>query len=167
MIASCDLKERIIRIHKSITGTSRYPFILAHELGHFYLHYDLGISQKEYELFTDSKYSFRLGRYELNNKRNWIEWQANQFASSLLMPEDSIFSRMYSFQRKIGISRASKMYIDNQPVNIKDFRLTIAHLASEFRVTKTNIIYRLNDLELIEYDDKVRTIGQIIMSYGK
>ena len=58
---------------------ARNNFTLAHELGHYYLHYMLNDNSKE--LVKKSSISF------LRRDSNLLEWQANWFASGFLMPE--------------------------------------------------------------------------------
>jgi len=52
----------------------RRRFTMAHELGHFVFHRELGIDFEDTALFRDGE-------------SNTLEWDANKFASELLMPE--------------------------------------------------------------------------------
>lgn len=79
----------------AINGNGRDRFTIAHELGHFLMH------SAEDIVFTRS--DVKLKPYEDS------EWQANTFASELLMPdyliteEDTVFTLMSRF----GVSRAA------------------------------------------------------------
>lgn len=64
-----------------VTSSRRDRFTIAHELGHYFLHY----------LHPKREDGAAFGRGE----RNDIETQANVFASSLLMPEET-FRRTYT-----------------------------------------------------------------------
>lgn len=66
----------IISINSNINYAPRINFIIAHEIGHFILHKELGI------LFSDTVKS--LSEWY---KKGPHEQQANEFASELLMPE--------------------------------------------------------------------------------
>lgn len=146
-----DIKKHKISIDKFLLGTDRFSFMLAHELGHFVLHSNLKINQQIYDNFEDSEYDFITDKYILNNYKNWIEWQANQFASSLIMPSQSFISCLSSYQYSIGISKYGHIYLDDQPINKQDFARIIEFMSKFYETTKTSVIYRLEELNLITY----------------
>lgn len=151
-----DSQNKIIKVDKNILNTNRFAFVLAHELGHFLLHRDLKIYQQLYNKFQDSEYSFSSNRYLLNNYKNWIEWQANEFAASFLIPTISLYSRLIFIQKSFGISKSGHIYLDEQPVNKRDFGQVTNYLADFFNTTPTSIIYRLENLDLISYNTNSR-----------
>lgn len=61
---------------------NRQRFTIAHELGHYFLH------RHEGSIFTDEIF-FR-SMYFGNEKKQKMEWQANEFAASILMPRKEI-----------------------------------------------------------------------------
>lgn len=144
-----DLSNQKILINNSIIDTIQYPFVLAHEIGHYVLHSNLKINQTIYNNFKDIQFSFFEQSYGIRNEKNWIEWQANCFASCLLMPKKSILLRLVAIQKELGISKQGSIYLDNQNCNKKDFREIIKYLSDFFGVGKISIEYRLNDLGLI------------------
>lgn len=144
-----DNKEKRIVIKDEILDTRRYPFILAHEIGHYFLHSNLKINQSIYNNFTDSKYNFLLNKHELKNPKQWIEWQANYFASCLLMPKIIVLKHLLSFQIKEGVRNKGQVFLDNQKVNIALFYQTIDYLSKKLRVSNKNVIYRMRDLGII------------------
>jgi Zn-dependent peptidase ImmA (M78 family) len=79
------------------------------------------MNQKVYESFKDSDYNFRTGKHDLKNDKNWIEWQANQFAASLILPSISFQVRLISYQAREGISHRGRVYVDHQRINQIDF----------------------------------------------
>ncbi|MFK7983325.1 MAG: restriction endonuclease [Saprospiraceae bacterium] len=149
-----DNQSKSIITKKEIQGTSRYPFVLTHEIGHFFLHSNLRINKNTYNNFKDSEFSFLYDKYELKNPKHWIEWQANYFASCLLMPEFLILSHLIKFQVEEGIRNKGQIFVDNQEVNQLLFRKTIGYLALKLKVAKINVIYRLKDLGIIIYAKK-------------
>ena len=162
ILSYCSFVEKKIVIDKSINKTNRYKFTLAHEIGHFILHNKLQIDQNAYEKSTDSQQSFRLDRYILKNDRNWVEWQANQFAASLIMPEKIIFHHFSAIQDSIGLRPGSKLYVDEQKCNRNSFYLIVGKLSKIFQTTKTSIIYRLDSLNLLNENYKVKHISHIM-----
>lgn len=150
-----DVSENLIRIERSIVGTERSSFLIAHEIGHFILHRNLKINQQAYNDFHDSEYDFLSNKYLLNNYKNWIEWQANEFASNLIMPNISFYNRLIHIQKHLGIGRRGHIYLDDQPINRKDFGDITTYLSKFFKTTYTSVIFKLETLELITYYRKV------------
>lgn len=145
-----DIKNQIIYINSIIKNTIRFPFVFAHEIGHLLLHNDLKANQFTYDNFKDSEYNLFVQKNILINDKNWIEWQANCFSASLLMPTDTIIARLISIQSKMGISKQGRIYLDNQKINKEDFRNIVYQLATFFQTSKTSVEYRLESLGLIE-----------------
>ncbi len=159
-------KDNRICIDKSVVGSERFPFIFAHELGHFVLHNNLKMNQKEYDLSSDSIYNFRIGKHILTNDKNWIEWQANHFAATLILPSSSLLHRLVRFQYRQGIPHKGRIYVDNQLINKIDYNETITFLSSFFGVTKTSVIFRLKEMGILEFEDSFKQVGNIgILNY--
>lgn len=139
-----------IILNKSIKNTQREPFVLAHELGHYVLHKELKVNKTLYNNFKDTSFNFFEQNYVLNNPKNWVEWQANCFASCLLMPEKSFKAVLYVIQKNMGISKAGRIFLDSQDCNKIAHRDIIDRLALHFNVSKVSVDYRLNDLKLTD-----------------
>ena len=161
LLGFCDYTNNTIGINNSIVGTNRELFVIAHEFGHYILHQKLSIGQIEYDTFEDSKYNFRTGKNHLNNPKHWIEWQANFFASSLLLSQRVVLGRLWICQDEFNKSRG-KIYLDDQYHNVKDFRALVDKLSYLFNVSKTSIIYKLEEMELINNQSRLKSVGQII-----
>lgn len=166
MLGLCDLENNRIGISKSIISSPREFFVMCHEFGHFVLHQKLSIGQQQYNIFNDSSVSFRTGKYELKNSRNWIEWQANYFASSLIMPTAQFQARLWVTQDSMNLSRG-KILLDDAPYNIGNFHKLVEKLAYRYSVSKTTIIYKLNEMGLINNKSRTKTVGQLIDQYSE
>lgn len=162
IISKCSFLEKKITIDKSIINSNRYNFILAHELGHFFLHNKVQIKQDTYEKLDDSRQSFILDRYLLENERNWMEWQANQFATSFLMPREPFYFQFSKFQDQIGLRPGAQLYVDRQKCNQDSLHRIASYLSILFQVSKTSIIYRLNSLNLLKEESNMKHLSQII-----
>ncbi|TGE06095.1 ImmA/IrrE family metallo-endopeptidase [Hymenobacter fodinae] len=161
ILGEFDVAASVIYITPAIRDTPRFAFVLAHELGHFFLHRELHLSQQLYDSFRDSAYNVALGRHELTNPKHWIEWQANQFAAALLLPEDALRVHLIAYQIHLGISRnRGTIYCDHQPVNREDYRSTLNYLAQRFGVSRTVIKYRLHALHIIVRPGHARWVRQ-------
>lgn len=175
-----DSKQKKIYIDQSIVGTDQFAFVYAHEIAHFFLHSYLQMDQLIYDGLSDSKYNSTIKRHELLNEKHWIEWQANQFAASFLMPEKCVIFRLIRYQIKEGIRNRGTIYLDNEKVNIYGFQVVTCWLAYIFGVSRTVIEYRLADLNTIIYAKGVnvnraalfnsykqpRTLGQILKQHS-
>ncbi|MFC4686585.1 ImmA/IrrE family metallo-endopeptidase [Epilithonimonas pallida] len=152
-----DSENNKIFIDNSVVGTERYAFTLAHEIGHYVLHRDLKMNQIAYNNFKDSHHNIFTQQYEIKNDKNWIEWQANYFAASILMPHISIVARLIQIQNKIGVSRnQGTIYVDHQIDNKKDFYTYIDHLSEHFKTSKQSLEYRLVSLGILRYPKDVK-----------
>lgn len=146
-----DVNKKKILIDNSIFKTEKFPFVLGHELGHFFLHCNLIINQERYNDFEDSRYDFFADKHILMNDKNWIEWQANKFAIALFLPKDLFLAHLIAYRKSIGISRANKIFLDEQKINQQDYYKTVDYLSTYFGISKTSVKYRIEDLELITY----------------
>ena len=146
-----DVEKKQILIDKSIVATEKFPFVLGHELGHFFLHSKLKINQERYNDFEDSHYIFFSDRHLLTNDKNWIEWQANKFAIALFLPKLLFLPHLIAYRTSIGISRPYHIYLDEQKINQQDYYKTVDYLSDYFGISKTSVKYRIEELELITY----------------
>ena len=156
-----NFNNNTIGICDSIIGTNRELFIIAHEFGHYILHQKLSIGQDVYDFFEDSEYNFRTGKNDLNNPKHWIEWQANFFAASILLPRPCLLVRLHKCQDELNKSHGI-IYLDDKYHNVKDFKALVDRLSYLFNVSKTSIIYRLKEMELINDQSRLKSVGQII-----
>lgn len=78
----------VIRVNKS-QNIRRQRFTIAHELGHYMMH------RNKSESFTDEIF-FR------TEKKDIIEYRANEFASQLLMPEEKVKQAITNGCRNLG-----------------------------------------------------------------
>jgi hypothetical protein len=80
--------EGIVRIDEGVEHDGRYAFTLAHELGHWVLHRPLWESKQiEVPLFSLDGAEPTPAVVCRSDKKPQAEWQADYFASCLLMPE--------------------------------------------------------------------------------
>lgn len=160
----CDIDNKTIGLSRSIINTPRELFVLCHEFGHFRLHQKLRINQELLNAFSDPIQNLEDGRKKLENPRHWIEWQANYFAASLLMPETSIKAKLWQHQQRLGYSKGNLILNDDYS-NHHNYVKIINYLSNHFSVSKTSIIYRLREFDLIQNDSRTKSIGDLINDY--
>lgn len=126
----------------------RYMFTVAHELGHVYLHGDhLKLFAKELRKHG----SLILRRHA---QRNWFEWQANIFASCILMPKEVIYRVWDEFGCDAWLAyneeccRCTVEDSFTSPNNARDQRWDV-RMAQRFDVSAQAMRHRLRYLHLI------------------
>lgn len=165
VLSYCSHAKNCIWIHNSLIDTAQYNFIIAHEIGHYFLHENVSLNQGYYESLEDSKYDLRKKKNTLSSDRNWIEWQANTFASYLLMPRNTFLKRLYIAKRNVGYPTEKVLYIDDQRSNIVNFSLIQNELARYFGTTKAVVTYRLISLNLVKFNSRTRRVDDLINEY--
>ena len=157
-----DIKNRAILIDALIGRSEKFPFVLGHELGHFFLHSELKINQEIYNKFEDSHYDIYSDKHILVNDRNWIEWQANKFAIALFLPKVQFIQHLIAYRISIGISRPGHIYLDDQSINQQDYYKTVEYLSNYFGISKTIVKFRIEELELITYEKPREELRDVI-----
>ena len=119
------------------------------------LHKEIKVNNELYNEFTDSEYNFQTDKHLLTNYKHWIEWQANKFASCILIPSLNLKIHLALIQKELGISKYGHIYLDRQAVNLRDFINITNYLKRHFNTSKTTIEYKMQELELITYDEEL------------
>jgi Zn-dependent peptidase ImmA (M78 family) len=164
LLGLCDLEANKIGLSKSILNSNREFFILCHEFGHFILHQKLTIGQHLYNSFSDTEFSYRKGFFTLDNPKHWIEWQANYFASSFILPRGQFQARLWQIQDLLRKTRG-KILLDDDSRHIKSFFEIVNKLAYRYHVSKTTIIYKLYEMDLINNQSRLKPVGQLVDEY--
>lgn len=143
-------------------GDPRYNFTLAHEIAHFVMHKKISLPLSNSEI-SDTKRSLILDHVKSDNPREWLEWQANKFASSLLLPRKTLPAAVVDIQRTLGISRLGEIYLDRQPVNISMFNSILDSLVTIYETSKTSIRLRLKERGMLVeaetgFNDRSRSV---------
>ncbi len=138
----------IVIFTNSCSRLSREIFTLAHEIGHAVLH-------------LEGERSFIDDNITINGRStDEKEWEANYFAACLLMPADEV-----------------DRFIDLEIQNFHEKRLSamdIARIMSEFNVSFDMALNRLENLEVIDSNQKLRLdnekierrVGNLLRSVG-
>nr|WP_314492105.1 ImmA/IrrE family metallo-endopeptidase [uncultured Chryseobacterium sp.] len=161
LLGYCDIEKNLISLNLSIKGTKRELFILCHEFGHFKLHQNLLIDQITYNNFQESEYNFKIGKHALTNPKHWIEWQANYFAVSMILPKTSILTMLWKNQQRLGLHNG-KLLLDDQRENYQNYQNILFRLSEYFNVTRPNILYRLKELKHFENRSHLKNAREIL-----
>jgi hypothetical protein len=130
--------KTLIKVNSEIPYEEKIRFTIAHEIGHFLLHNKLDL-----EVHNDNSNTLNWFKAtEQQAKKGLQEWEANDFASELLMPE-RIFRK---FTEKKKFSPA-----------------LIQELSKRFKTSLTSVAYRLVALDI--YPLFIVSIHNGIVSY--
>lgn len=126
----------------------RIRFTLAHELGHFLLGHGNYIARE-----SCREEDIAIDRLHVINTRDIgrMEWQANYFASCLLLPKKQ-FKQEFILQakkHKLFDRGHGLLYLDDQRCNIDTFYRVTAPLVKKFKVSRTVVKLRLKELGLL------------------
>lgn len=113
-------KRTIIKVNSSLLYPSRIRFTVAHELGHYFLHEKL-------EVHTDNSRTLNWFNVENQMQRGIQEFEANDFASELLMPE-----------------KVFREFIEGKSFGPD----LIRELSKRFHTSLTSVVYRMITLDI-------------------
>lgn len=117
--------KTIIKINSEIPYEEKLRFTIAHELGHHLLH-----SKLDLEIHNDNSHTLNWFKEAENQAKKGIqEWEANDFASELLMPENVL--RKYLVKKRFSPD-------------------LVQELSSRFKTSITSIVYRLMSLNIYQ-----------------
>jgi len=168
ILGAFNLKKRVIIVDSSLKADEhKFNFTLAHELGHLALHRNLKIVYDDESDGSSDTINERIGSSKhFKTEADWIEWQANYYASALLMPKQTFISGLIFHQRQLGISRVGKIFLDDQRRNQSDYRQLISMLSTFFKVSQTAVEIRLSKLGLVNDHRSGRSLRSILDDIG-
>lgn len=146
VLGSANFNRRtiVINLHEN---QRRERFTIAHEIGHFCLSHDRYLRSEnivEADLLIDSE-------KEINFNYDRLEFQANAFASELLLPEQIFVRKTNEYRQELQIRDRGHGYIfvDSQRCNYMPYDMLLAELSSYFDVSKQAIEIKLSKLNML------------------
>lgn len=149
-----DLKARQMYVSLTIGNPQRERFTVAHGCGHFSLHSNLGI-QTFVETRTPVSPFGTADQYKL-------EWQANHYASCLLMPAGVVWQlyRIY-WQKEFGPGTPQSLTAQDNTYFTGVFHRVVGPIARKLDVSMESMKWRLVKMRLINADDE-RTLKNLV-----
>jgi Zn-dependent peptidase ImmA (M78 family) len=147
-----DFTPRRILLDKLLPHDSpRFRWTLCHEIGHLVLHrkIDRKLIIRRRPHLVDTREQLRFIRTAAKTEVEWIEWQANQFASALLLPRPLVHTTIAAVQRELEISRPGSIYVDEQRENLRSYAATMATASARLNVSRTVLRIRLLNLGIL------------------
>lgn len=130
------------------TNPFRLKFTIAHELGHFYLnHFEYMYA----EYYSEKDYENEIPSFIKIEDIKRLEWQANYFASCLLLPKEKFVKEFLTLICKEEIKNRGYgiLFVDNQECNLNNFYMVTNKLRDLFKVSRKVIEIRLKNLDLL------------------
>ena len=141
-VASIDMRKRIITINDYTEAYEpRERFSISHEIGHDVLHRKQNIS-----IFDESAPEIDIDLRE----HKWMEYQANTFATYLLMPEPVVRLLFYIYWRKeFHQEEITPLVYSNQQPFLGQFQRVVGPVSRKMGVSLEAMKYRLQKLGLL------------------
>jgi len=138
----------ILISEKGNENPHRKKFTIAHELGHILLGHK-NYLKKEYCVENDID-ATGLNLTNLKDIKR-LEWQANFFASNLLLPKENFLIEFYHLLDLLDIKNRGygALYVDRQECNINNYYKITNTLKQIFEVSRKAISIRLKNLKLL------------------
>jgi Zn-dependent peptidase ImmA (M78 family) len=144
---------------------ARERFTLAHELAHHLLDHGKFLTREycEEDDFVLHQRS-AIGSSDVSR----LEFQANYFALSLLMPRGYFLEDFQRLARNLDISDHGfgALYLDDQPCNLQTFREVTNHFMLRYGVSRTSAKIRLESLGLLNDARQVTSTRQALRLFG-
>jgi Zn-dependent peptidase ImmA (M78 family) len=137
-----------IKIFAADSQSHLARFTLAHELGHHFLNHNRYMTREAIRVQDiDQSQLITIPKGEAER----LEWQANTFASCLLMPTEEFQTAFGLLLQHLGIRNRGHgpLYLDSQKDNVIQFHAVCNSLSNYFNVSKTAIRLRMRVLGLL------------------
>ncbi len=160
VLGTLSIKNKTISISKEIEGNPhRSKFTLAHELGHLVLH-EAELKGQLSDIIDDKNITDTYHPIISDTMIERMEYQANAFASYLLLPPRR-FLFVYACLCKKERNRRLKLTWDNQLCNNILVNHYLSELSQKFNVSKLLIKIRLEKEGLLQINNNPRRIRNI------
>lgn len=138
----------IVIYEQPVPNAGRDRFTLAHELAHLLLSHSRYISG---EFCEDTDFSLQRRDLSVMPDVARMEYQANFFASCLLMPKAGFVRDFRSLLSEFGISNRGfgELYLDDQPCNYQSYVKITRELMACYCVSRAAASIRLEGLGLL------------------
>lgn len=156
-LALLDVKKKHVTLNaKGLDNYERYRFSMAHEFGHYILHSDL-FKKQGVASVGESPETLSLSANNLHR----LEYQANLFASYLLMPKALvaiIYERLFEtkIHRVYGDTLRPLYYSPKQSETWPSYNNVVVKMASILGVSQQALIIRLKSLGLLNMPNDSR-----------
>lgn len=139
----------VIQVYAGISvSRGRDRFTLAHELAHHLLDHGKYLIR---ESCDDNDFTLSRSAAIGENDISRMEFQANYFAASLLMPRTYFIEDFHRSIQALGLADKGfgPLYIDDQPCNLQSFQAVTGNLMKIYGVSRAAVKIRLESMGLL------------------
>jgi Zn-dependent peptidase ImmA (M78 family) len=146
ILGSANFDKKLVQINHH-NNKNRERFTLAHEIGHFYLDHDAFLRSEtfvENDMFIEAEFK-EIFNYER------LEYQANIFASHLILPERTFMPMLLACWYRHGFKHRGHgfIFVDDQPCNFAPYISLVSELSEAFEVSIQAVEVRLKKMGLL------------------
>ncbi|MBI3775964.1 MAG: ImmA/IrrE family metallo-endopeptidase [Gammaproteobacteria bacterium] len=134
----------------------RRKFTLAHEFGHWFLNHSEYMTGEYCEAQDfDFEKPMDVGIKDIMR----MEWQANRFASCLLLPREPFLADFYSIAEDIGLQDKGFgiLFLDDQRCNLDSYHRVTNTLKKKYGVSRSVVKIRLKKLGVLNETSLIKT----------
>jgi hypothetical protein len=144
-LGSLSFDPLLIEIFDCQGHPGRTRFTLAHELGHLLLDHGRFMTG---ELTVESDFDRDRHRSLSFVDVRRMEWQANCFASCILLPLGPFMAHLFTLADQLELRDRGfgLLYVDEQPVNVQSFMRVTNHICGAFKASRQAVVIRLTQL---------------------
>lgn len=153
ILGSANFGKKLIEVNQH-GNPHRERFTIAHEIGHFCLRHDQYLRSEfivENDLFIDAG---------TDNTFNYerLEFQANLFASELLLPDEHFRREVEALRQRLDIydKGFGYIFVDVQPCNYTPYNLLLSELSDHFGASNQVIEIRLETAGLVTDEREIK-----------
>ena len=157
ILGKVNFRRKVLYLDVSLENELKaaFRFTAAHEIGHWVLH---RYNYKNWKLEMDGSLQDddrTLCRLENRTQSDWLEFQANVFAASLVTPREMFIVALKQIQQKMGINKnVGRIFLSNAPSSRRDYETIVSEISQIFHVSRGSVRVRMKTLHLIEGEDK-------------
>lgn len=149
VLGTISFNPLLIKVDDKQAGSAhRTRFTLAHELGHSLLnHHRYMLKEVCHETDVDLDRPREVGLKDIVR----MEWQANYFASWLLLPTENLRKTFLieAARRRLVDRGYGLLYMDNQQCNVDTYYAVTTSIMNKFCVSRSVVRIRLKELGLL------------------
>ncbi len=173
ILGKVSFHRKTLYLDVSLNGERKaaFRFTAAHEVGHWVLHrynyknWKFNDDRPKEDALEDDEST--LCRLERRTPKDWLEFQANVFAASLVMPREMFVTALIQQQQAMGITKnLGHIYLSDEKYARRDFQTIVMHLSHLFGVSKESVRVRVRTLKLLadETAKSIKSLARAISS---
>ena len=159
VLGEIDFEKNTIYIDNYQCETlARVRFTIAHEIGHYILGHSKYMYREKYTIALNEEFGKKISNNSKEIRK--MEYQANKFASLLLLPLNSFYIDIVLLLKEYKVKNKGFgiLYLDNQNCNTTIFMKITSRLMHKYKVSRKVISIRLEELNILKISGRSRNM---------